>query len=49
MVTYFSEKLSDPILNYFTYDKELYALDVWKHGSIICGPKSLLFIRVMNL
>jgi hypothetical protein len=25
-VAYFSEKLSDPILNYSTYDKELYAL-----------------------
>jgi hypothetical protein len=25
-VTYFSEKLSGPSLNYLTYDKELYAL-----------------------
>ena len=25
-VAYFSEKLSEPVLNYSTYDKELYAL-----------------------
>jgi hypothetical protein len=25
-ITYFSEKLSGPYLNYLTYDKELYAL-----------------------
>jgi hypothetical protein len=25
-VTYFSEKFSGPVLNYSTYDKELYAL-----------------------
>jgi hypothetical protein len=34
-VAYFSEKLSGPILNYSTYDKELYALvrtlETWKH------------------
>jgi hypothetical protein len=33
--TYFSEKLSGPILNYSTYDKELYALvrclETWQH------------------
>jgi hypothetical protein len=34
-VAYFSEKLSGPVLNYFTYDKELYALvrtlETWQH------------------
>jgi hypothetical protein len=34
-VAYFSEKLSGPILNYSTYDKELYALvrtlETWLH------------------
>jgi hypothetical protein len=34
-VAYFSEKLSGPILNYSTYDKELYALvrclETWQH------------------
>jgi hypothetical protein len=34
-VTYFSEKLSGPFLNYSTYDKELYALvrylETWQH------------------
>jgi hypothetical protein len=34
-VAYFSEKLSGPILNYSTYDKELYALvrclETWPH------------------
>ena len=34
-VTYFSEKLSGPSLNYSTYDKELYALvrtlQTWQH------------------
>jgi hypothetical protein len=49
-VAYFSEKLSGPVLNYSTYDKELYALmrtlETWQH---YCGPKSLLFILIMNL
>jgi hypothetical protein len=35
LVAYFSEKLSGPILNYSTYDKELYALvrtlETWQH------------------
>jgi hypothetical protein len=35
LVAYFSEKLSDPILNCSTYDKELYApircLETWQH------------------
>jgi hypothetical protein len=34
-VAYFSEKLSGPVLNYSTYDKELYALvrclQTWQH------------------
>jgi hypothetical protein len=34
-ITYFSEKLSGPSLNYSTYDKELYALvcvlEIWQH------------------
>jgi hypothetical protein len=34
-VAYFSEKLNGPVLNYSTYDKELYALirslQMWKH------------------
>ena len=34
-ITYFSEKLKGPILNYPTYDKELYALihalQTWEH------------------
>src|SRR5947207_13452421 len=35
LVAYFSEKLSGPVLNYSTYDKELYALvrslETWQH------------------
>ncbi|WVZ94649.1 hypothetical protein U9M48_040516 [Paspalum notatum var. saurae] len=31
-VTYFSEKLSCPVLNYSTYDKELYALEAYGGG-----------------
>jgi hypothetical protein len=34
-IAYFSEKLSGPVLNYSTYDKELYALvrclETWQH------------------
>jgi hypothetical protein len=34
-IAYFSEKLSGPVLNYSTYDKELYAiarcLETWEH------------------
>ena len=34
-IAYFSEKLHGPVLNYSTYDKELYALihslDTWRH------------------
>ena len=34
-IAYFSQKLSGPALNYFTYDKELYALvrvlEIWQH------------------
>jgi hypothetical protein len=34
-VAYFSEKHSDPVLNYSTFDKELYALvrclEMWQH------------------
>jgi hypothetical protein len=34
-VAYFTEKLSGPVLNYSTYDKELYALirclETWQH------------------
>jgi hypothetical protein len=34
-ITYFSEKLSGPSLNYLTYDKELYGLvpvlETWRH------------------
>ena len=34
-IAYFSEKLSGHVLNYFTYDKELYALirtlETWQH------------------
>jgi len=48
-VAYFSEKLSGASLNYSTYDKELYALvQLWKHGSIICGPRNLLYILIMS-
>jgi hypothetical protein len=42
-VAYFSEKLSEPSLNYSTYDKELYALvrvlETWQH--YLC-PKELV-------
>jgi hypothetical protein len=42
-VAYFSEKLSGPILNYSTYDKELYALvrclETWQH---YLSPKEFL-------
>jgi hypothetical protein len=35
LIAYFSEKLSGPILNYSTYDKELYALvrcsETWQY------------------
>jgi hypothetical protein len=49
-VAYFNEKLSGPVLNYSTYDKELYALvRTLEHGSITCGPKSLLSNLIMNL
>ncbi|WVZ84508.1 LOW QUALITY PROTEIN: hypothetical protein U9M48_031537 [Paspalum notatum var. saurae] len=34
-VAYFSEKLSGPVLNYSTYDKELYALEA--HGGGLMG------------
>jgi hypothetical protein len=41
-VPYFSEKLSGPVLNYSTYDKELYALvrclETWQHYLIGGGP-----------
>ncbi|KAG9454329.1 hypothetical protein H6P81_007233 [Aristolochia fimbriata] len=41
-IAYFSEKLSGPILNYSTYDKEFYALvralEVWEHYLL---PKEL--------
>jgi hypothetical protein len=34
-VAYYSEKLHGPVLNYSTYDKELYALvrslETWRH------------------
>ena len=34
-IAYFSEKLHGPVLNYSTYDKELYAfvrsLETWRH------------------
>jgi len=35
LIAYFSEKLNEVVLNYFTYDKELYALvkalQTWQH------------------
>jgi hypothetical protein len=46
-VAYFSKKFSVPVLNYSTYDKELYA--PVRYGSIIYGPKNLLYILIMNL
>jgi hypothetical protein len=49
-IAYFSEKLSDPVLNYSTYDKELYALvrclETWQH---YLWPKDLLYILIMNI
>ena len=48
-IAYFSEKLHGPILNYSTYDKELYALvRSLETCVIICGLKNLLFILIMN-
>jgi hypothetical protein len=58
-IAYYSEKLHGHILNYSTYDKELYALvrslEIWRHylwpkrhGVIICGLRSLLSIPTMN-
>ena len=48
-IAYFSKKLHGPVLNYSTYDKELYALvRSLRHGAIICGLKNLLFILIMN-
>jgi hypothetical protein len=48
LVAYFSEKLNGPVLNYSTYDKELYALirslQTWKH---YFGLRNLLFILIM--
>ena len=46
-VVYFSDMLSGPVLNYSTYDKDLYA--PVRYGSIIYGPKNLLYILIMNL
>jgi hypothetical protein len=44
-VAYFSEKLSGPVLNYSTYNKELYALvSCLETCNIIYGPKNLLYI-----
>jgi hypothetical protein len=44
-VVYFSEKLSGPVLNYSTYNKELYALvSCLETCNIIYGPKNLLYI-----
>jgi hypothetical protein len=49
-IAYFNEKLSCPVLNYSTYDKELYALvRCLEIGNIIYGPKNLLYILIMNL
>jgi hypothetical protein len=49
-VAYFSEKLSGPVLNYSTNDKELYVLvrclETWQH---YLWPKNLLYILIMNL
>ncbi len=49
-VAFFSEKLHGPILNYSTYDKELYALvrvlQTWQH---YLWSKNLSYIRIMNL
>jgi hypothetical protein len=48
-VAYFSEKLHGLVLNYSTYDKELYALirslETWRH---YLWPKEFLFILIMN-
>jgi hypothetical protein len=48
-IAYFSEKLHGPVLNYSTYDKELYALvcslETWHH---YLWPKNLLFILIIN-
>jgi hypothetical protein len=49
-VSYFSEKLSGPVLNYSTYDKKLYALvrtlEIWQH---YLWPKEFVSILIMNL
>jgi hypothetical protein len=49
-VAYFSEKVSCPILNYSTYDKELYALvwclETWQH---YLWPKEFVIHSDMNL
>jgi hypothetical protein len=48
-ISYFSEKLHDHVLNYSTYDKELYALvrslEMWRHYLCL---KNLLYILIMN-
>jgi hypothetical protein len=49
-VAFFSKKLHGPLLNYSTYDKELYALvrvlQTWQHYLCL---KNLSYIRIMNL
>ena len=48
-VAYFSKKLHGPVLNYSTYDKEMYALvRSLETCIIIYGLKYLLFILIMN-
>jgi hypothetical protein len=48
-VTYFSENLSKPSLNYSTYDKELYTLvcilETWQH---YLWPKEFVIYSIMN-
>jgi hypothetical protein len=48
-IAYFSEKLNGPILNYSTYDKELYALvRSLRRDVIICGLENLLYTLIMK-
>jgi hypothetical protein len=49
-VAYFSEKLGGPVLNYYTCNKELYALvRCLENCNIFYGPRNLLYILIMNL
>jgi len=49
-IVFFSEKLSGAKLNYFTYDKEFYAIvQSLRHWQHYLSPLNLFFTRTMTL